>query len=201
MNTKSILCSLVLCLGFWTQTTAQATYTLAEASKVEVAGTSNISEWVVPVTAMTGEIVLSNGFTKRKGPKAGDAIEQAHLEFPVGEMKSGKGETMDDNIYEAFQKDKHPTIVFDLTQGAVVGASENKVNVRCQGTLTMAGQTHPVSLSLEGTRSDEGAYTFQGKHTLNMTQWKMVPPTAMFGAIEAGEEVTLSFTLKLVEKA
>lgn len=149
---------------------------------------------------MKGEVVLSEGFSKRKGPKVGDAIEQARLEFDVLAMKSGKGATMDDNIYEAFDAPNHPAIVFTLTQGKATSVSGMQVTVRCEGTLKMAGQSHPISLNLTGTQQEDGSYQFVGSHTLNMTQWGMEPPTAMFGAIEAGEEVTITFDLKLTEK-
>jgi hypothetical protein len=182
-------------LGLFAQ--AQVELRLAEGSNCDINGTSTISDWTVPVTKMKGSIIFSEGFAKRKGPKVGDAVQSARLEIPVADMKSARGETMDANIYKAFDEPKNPFVVFVLTEGKVSSVNAGQIGLRCTGDLTMAGTTKTVSLDLSGKQKEGGAYHFTATHVIDMTEYGMVPPTAMFGAIEAGKEVTLEFDLKL----
>ncbi|MEQ8807891.1 MAG: YceI family protein, partial [Imperialibacter sp.] len=67
--------------------------------------------------------------------------------------------------------------------------------VEAKGNLTIAGKTNAVTLPVAGKRDANGKYSFEGSYKLNMKDYDMEPPTAMFGQIVTGEEVEISVNL------
>ncbi|HEV8515870.1 MAG TPA: YceI family protein, partial [Cyclobacteriaceae bacterium] len=65
------------------------------------------------------------------------------------------------------------------------------------GNLTMAGETKPVTLEASGKLLPNGDIQIELSKTLNMTEYKMIPPTAMLGAIKVGEVVTVKLNIVL----
>jgi hypothetical protein len=47
------------------------------------------------------------------------------------------------------------------------------------------------------TVGTDGTIQFEGSKTINMTEFGMVPPTAMFGSLKTGEEITVNFKVTL----
>jgi polyisoprenoid-binding protein YceI len=102
---------------------------------------------------------------------------------------------MDNKTYDAFNHEKNPNILFTLTGKTITQA--NKMNV--SGKLTMAGITKEIELILNYKLLPGGDLQVSGSKKLNMTEYKMEPPTAMFGAIVVGEEVTVTFEIVLTQ--
>lgn len=189
---------LILALAFWglsLQANAQ-TYRLAEGSSCTVSGTSNISDWTATVNEMELQVVLADNFFNGDQVAQDGRITSAALTIPVKAIDGGKGETMNDNITEAFDEPSNPQIIFQLQNGKVISGNNEAFQLEIEGVLSMAGQNKTVKLSLNGTVNDE-QLQFTGSHTIDMTTFGMEPPTAMFGAIEAGAEVVINFNLNL----
>ena len=62
----------------------------------------------------------------------------------------------------------------------------------------MAGVTNPVTLRLTSSQNEEGAIVFSGTSDLNMRDYEMDPPSAMFGALLTKPEVQIAFNLVLM---
>jgi polyisoprenoid-binding protein YceI len=155
----------------------------AKTSKMTVSGSSTIHEWESEITKadFNGDVKVENQQLK---------IRSFEARIPVTSIKSTKGKTMDTKTYEAFKSEKFPTIIFSITN--------TKINANgtldAKGYLTMAGVTQPVELQQVNYKILPGGdvqITLSKK--INMTQWKMEPPTAMMGTIKVGEEVTVNF--------
>jgi polyisoprenoid-binding protein YceI len=108
----------------------------------------------------------------------------------VADIKSEKGGMMDDKTYEAFKSEQNPTITFKLTSGTVTGSS-----IKANGTLTMAGVTKPIVMTVATKVLADGSVHFSGSQAINMKDYKMVPPKAVMGTIKVGEKVTVLFEL------
>lgn len=166
---------------------AQATVQISnENTKVVVKGTSSVHDW---------ECVSEKANFSAEVEVADNALQNlTALSFNVEaeSLKSGKG-SMDKNVYSALKTKKNKEIVFHMT--SLEGIQGNEVTVN--GQLTIAGATKDVVLKATADVSGEEV-TFKGEYTLNMTQYEVEPPTAMFGAITTGEEVTIvyEFTAK-----
>lgn len=173
------------------------TYSLAEGSSCSINGTSNISDWTATVNELDLQVVIADNFFSRKGVKVDGRITSAALTIPVKSLDGGKGETMNDNIFEAFDASSNPQIIFQLQNGRILSGNAQSFTLEISGVLSMAGQQKEVSLKLMGEMGENRSLQFSGQHTLQMTAFGMAPPTAMFGAIEAGDEVVIDFNLKL----
>ena len=81
---------------------------------------------------------------------------------------------------------------------AACGCGES-FSVDAAGKLTVAGVTKDVAFPVEGKLVSDGKMTFAGAYKLNMTEYDMEPPSAMFGQIVTGEEVEIKFELVVIK--
>ena len=64
--------------------------------------------------------------------------------------------------------------------------------MQIKGKLTIAGASKTIPL--EATYSIEGeSVTFSGSIDILFSEYNVAPPTAVFGTIKTGDELTLSF--------
>jgi polyisoprenoid-binding protein YceI len=162
---------------------AQDTYNISKDSEMEVLGTSNIHDWEAEVKKIEGNIQMMD-----------DMVQSVSVSIPVKSLDSGKG-GMNSNMYKALKADKHENIMFELESAEMVsGDPASEMMLSAKGNLTIAGKTNPITMEVKATKSDSG-YTFTGKQVVNMTDYGVEPPTAMFGTIATGEEVTIEFNL------
>lgn len=158
--------------------------------KVTVQGTSSLHDWesnVEKLEANGSYVMADNALTD---------IKDVVVKIPVTSLKSTKGRMMDNKTYEAFDSKKNPTITFTLT-GKTINEANNTVNV--SGNLNMAGVTKAIDILLSYKVLPGGGLQVSGSKKINMTEFKMEPPTAMMGAIVVGDEVTVNFELVLTQ--
>ncbi|SHG58624.1 YceI-like domain-containing protein [Flavobacterium fluvii] len=161
---------------------AQNASVISQNSSFIVHGTSTIHEWDMKTTKFNGELGLN----------AAKQINAASIKVEVKSLKSGK-DGMDDKAYEAFDIKKNPYITFQLTEVSPVKLSEGDTEVTLTGNLTTAGTTRKVSFKTIAKITKSGDYQLKGSLPLKMTDFKMKPPTAMFGTIKSGDAVTIKF--------
>jgi polyisoprenoid-binding protein YceI len=115
-------------------------------------------------------------------------IKSVTFKVPVKSLKSGKGR-MDKNTYEALKADDHNSINFEST-------SIKKVNGKLYavGNLTIAGTTKSIEIPLDFNKSQQGI-SLAISYKINMLDYNVEPPTAMFGTITTGESVVVKINL------
>lgn len=175
---------------FLSYTSAQNNFEITS-SQMTVAGTSNVHEWESNVTKVNakGDIVLEASTLK--------TIKNLTVEIPVGAIKSSKGSMMDKKTWSALQKDAHPTITYTLTKVNSLIKNGDSYDIKTTGNLTMAGETRAIEMTVKGKVLSDGSLQFEGSKKLKMTDFKIDPPTALMGAMKTGDEVTISFNVKL----
>jgi polyisoprenoid-binding protein YceI len=99
---------------------------------------------------------------------------------------------MDNKTYEAFKSDKNPTITYKLSSLSASGA-----NLQATGSLTMAGSSQSIVMSISAKVLANGDVQLTGTQKLSMKDYKMEPPTAVMGTIKVGDEVIVNFDLVL----
>lgn len=169
--------------------------TVASASEMAISGTSTLHSWTCKVTEIKGTVSLDQKIIKKGEFKKGDKIEAVSVNVPVLSIKSERGETMEQKMYNALKYEANPEIIFMLTDNQVTTPGKDTFVLEAKGNLTIAGKTNPITLPVSGSRSAAGVYAFEGSYKLNMRDFEMEPPTAMFGQIVTGEEVEISFKL------
>jgi polyisoprenoid-binding protein YceI len=107
---------------------------------------------------------------------------------------------MDNNTYKALKTTTNKNISFVLTSGTVTQSDPSSYLVKVIGNLTIAGKTQKIDLA--ATAKYNGAdksFTINGSKKLKMTDYGVDPPTAMLGTIKTGNDITISFSSKIIK--
>ena len=183
-TTVSLITTLILSTALFAQT-----YTIVpEESEVIVWGTSNVHDWEAPAEEFTGSAVIEVAEDSLV------SISSLQFDVVVKEINSGKG-GMDKRIDDALKEKKHPNITFALTEVTEITPSSLIAN----GDLTIAGVTKNVQMEVAYELLPDGTIVFNGKQNIDMTEFNVEPPTAMFGTIEAGKMVDVEFKAKFAQ--
>lgn len=172
---------------------SQSGYTLDESSSMVIEGTSTIHDWEATVEEMDVNITLA---PEQLGKDAMvSPVESFSLTVPVESIESGKG-SMNRKIYGALKEDDHPQITFKMTSSELTGnGTPDAFTLNVTGDLTIAGTTKEVTFPVNATRVNENSFRFEGTYGLNMEDYEVDPPSAMFGTIKSGEEVDIIFNI------
>ncbi|WP_286761014.1 YceI family protein [Salegentibacter sp. UBA1130] len=155
-------------------------------SEIIVEGTSNIHDWEMKATSKQGGATITTEDGKLTG------ISKLQVSIPAESLESGKG-GMDKNAYKALNTDKYKNIEFKLDEVKKIEANgSNSYKVNGLATLKISGVSKQVPVEFTA-KLNGNKLEINGEESLNMTNYKIDPPTAMFGTITTGEEVTIKF--------
>ena len=154
---------------------AQDEYTLADSSKLTISGTSTVSDWDVVANSVAANLKYD-----------GVAPKQINLEVEVADIMSERGASMDKKMHDALKKEQHPKVTFKLTE------VKNKSTL--VGSLAIAGVEKTVEIPVKMESNSEGL-KISGKKKIVLKNYNIEPPSAMFGQIIVGDDVTVNFDL------
>jgi hypothetical protein len=173
---------------------------VTEDTKMTISGTSTIHDWTSDVTEVSGSMLLEGKMLDRGTLKKGDRVEKVDIIVPVKSIVSPRGATMDKKTYEALKSEQHPNIHFALSDNKINNVAGDTFTVTAKGDLTIAGITNSITMDVEGRNNGNGTFWFKGSKELNMKDYGMDPPTAMFGQIVTGEKVTIDFEVTFAQR-
>ncbi len=182
---KSILLTVIL-ITLSLQTNAQRNYTIAK-STFEVAGTSNVHDWVMKSTEGNGTVNLTVTDSKLSD------INSLTITLLAESIKSSKT-SMDDVAYETLDTKTNKNIKYVLK-------SANKVNESTWnliGTYTIAGISKDYKTVVNIT-GNNGNFILKGSNQITFADFGMSPPTAALGVVRAGKELTVIFNICISE--
>jgi polyisoprenoid-binding protein YceI len=84
-----------------------------------------------------------------------------------------------------------------------ISTDNNKFRNNLIGNLFAAGKSIPVSIPLDGVLSNINGnkrIDVSGEINLSMSDFNIVPPTAILGTLKTGDRITVSFTLQFLQK-
>ncbi len=178
-NYRNLLLLILSFFGSMSVVVGQATYTLAEGSRIWVEGTSTLRDWQAEVTNFSGTI----------NTNATGEITKVSLSMDVKTMEGGRGPDMNAKIYKALLAEEYPQMTFEGEE-----AASQQGDVGSMGVLSLAGMKKEIQVSAQGGVSS-GQLT--GKHSLKFSDFNIEPPSALFGQIVCHDEMTIMFDLKL----
>ena len=181
----------------------QVSYKLDEESTMTITGTSTLHDWTSKVNEITGDFVFKNDIKDKKLPKSGSIIEKIKVVIPVLSIESPRGATMDKKTYNALQSEEHPNLILEVKTDnieQIIDKSTEKFLLKVIGDLTLAGHTKEVRIDLEGQKLSSGQLKFLGAYPIDMVEYEIEPPSAMFGQIKTGKDVIIDFDLLFSEK-
>jgi len=166
---------------------------LAAESRVWFDGTSTVRSWSCKATQIDAAIDADAGAAAGvlKGQKAVKAVT---LTFPTAKLDCANG-TMNGHMMKALNGTTHPNITFALSGYDLSAAAPVKGTLN--GALTINGVTKPIAMPAEFSSAANGALHVVGKYSLTMTEWQVVPPKLMMGAMKVGPVIVVNFDLLL----
>lgn len=191
---KSAILLLVLIIPATINSYAQPVgYTLTDQSALTIRGTSTLHDWECTVDDFTAQAQIRGDATSGE-----TLVEQFSLVARVISIECGKG-AMNKKTYEALKEKTHPAISFTVTNASLAsGINKGEpFDLDVEGDLIIAGITRAVSFPVKGQLLDSKQYQFDGSYKLNMKDYEVDPPSAMFGTVRAGEEVEIIFSVTL----
>ncbi len=168
-------------------------------SVMTISGTSTLHDWTSEVDTIIGYVEVDKKMIDRGDPKRNDKIIAVHIEVPVKSIISPRGATMDKKTWNALKSEEHPKIIFDMKGGKITNINGSAFSVQAKGNLTIAGKTREVEFLVSGELTGPGKMKFTGSYKMNMRDYDVEPPSAMFGQIVTGEEVEVKFELVVVK--
>jgi hypothetical protein len=169
---------------------AQLKYESAGGVKIVIEGTSNIHDWDMKSDKgfCSGIFDVSN---------TGTLTGMSYLNFSVpAESLKSEHKAMDKNTYKALNTGKFNQINFTASSASIKPNGAGYI-LTAKGRLTISGVTKDVTLTANGVVNADKSITYTGTYQLKMTDYKVDPPTAMFGAIKTGDAIVVKFNLLL----
>lgn len=162
----------------------------AQGLNMSIKGTSTLHDWEMNSNEGQCEAVIA---------LHNDKVSFSDLSFtlPAKSLKSGHS-LMDKNTYKALDTDKNPNISFVLSTANVTPIDANTYSFKGVGKLTIAGTTKQTDLvaTVKYNAADK-SFTCTGTKKFKMTEYNVKPPTVMMGTIKTGDEIAISYNLKI----
>ena len=176
-----------------------ARVSVASTSKLWIEGTSNVHNWKCDATTLDASIDI-DAAVAQLSTAAPKMLKKVTVKVPVKSLKCGHGK-MDDNLYKALKADDNAEIRYVMASfEAIAGETKDEFTLRTVGKLTIAGTENAVTMNVAATRMTDGTIKATGTVPILMTAFGVKPPTAIFGTIRAGDEVTIKFELSVGPK-
>lgn len=180
------------------------------ASQLVLEGSSNVAGWRCRGTTLDARVEVAAALTAIN--HAIDRIEDGdiarwkgfpqptfQLRIPVSTLRCGN-RRMERDMYRALRSEAHPAIEFrfqELIGGVNHDIDGGSYHARVAGVLSLAGQTKKVAIDVEARRVSRDRFRLQATLPLRMTDFSITPPTALFGAVKARNELVVTFDLFL----
>jgi hypothetical protein len=177
-------------------------------SHVQIDGTSNLHDWSIKGTVIDGYIDVNEtcrfNLAMEKLPDVGKVKVslKTHVEIPVKSLKSGHS-GMDDNTYKALRSRQYPKIIYDMEKVSVKTLPKLP-NLTAEfdtvGRLSIAGVTRTLTIPVTVKALEDQQFEISGSTTMKMTDFGVTPPTAIFGLLRTGDQITIHFIWTLDRK-
>ena len=183
---------IIIMLFLWrSNVTAQTNYLLNNGYTVTIHGGSNLHDWDETIGKVSGTSNISwnsNGSFN---------ITAMKIEIDAHSIKSSEGGTMNNKTYKALKADDHTAITFTLTSPLQsIKATTAGENVTASGDLSIAGVTHQITIHAKVTASPGGNVDIDGSEPIKMSDYKIDPPTALFGVLKVSDDITIHFKIE-----
>lgn len=156
-------------------------------SSLVINGTSTLHDWDSKAEKTEAYILLNN---------TPNQIEKLYLDVVVESIANSKGSKMMDNLtHKALKSKDFPKISYSFLNAEVLQEVEDNRELELIGDLTIAGKKNRVAIKTQIIKTGS-EIILKGSHKLLMTDYGVEPPTALFGTVKTGDEITVEFLIK-----
>ena len=170
---------------------AQVKYHTKDDLNLLVSGTSTLHEW--DMKEAKGEVNAVFNFDA-KGAVTG--LSTLSFTAPAEGLKS-EHTAMDKNAYKALKTSANPNFSFVMSNSTITHTDANNFTVKAVGKLTLGGFTKDVELNAVCKINADKSISVSGSQKISMSDYKIEPPTFMFGAVKTGNDIVLKYSLTI----
>lgn len=155
--------------------------------KITVEGTATIyGHW-----ACEGQAIVKAIPGEALEPVSGfpGGVQKTLVSVTVHDIECGD-RTMNKHLRKALKEKDHPKIYFETDKYTLL---DNSSTVKSYGELTIAGVTRPVELNATLTALPQGGVRVVGKVDIKMPDYKVKPPSLLFGTLKVANDVSVKF--------
>lgn len=184
-------------------------YSLSENSSMALSGEASITEYRCVIQEMATEIRVGNFGAHHDDPRRAHDVH-VDLQIPVMQIECGK-KPMNQDLREALKADQYSYIQFKLLDAQraspVSLASLDSMqqvpwfDIEVTGEMSIAGVKRHIKVECEGKPVGQHKFRIRGAKKLNMRDFDITPPTAMFGLIKADDWLTVHFDVTVQRTA
>ncbi|HEX8255509.1 MAG TPA: YceI family protein [Thermoanaerobaculia bacterium] len=185
-------------------------------SKLVLQGSSNVAPWrcsgttldsqmeVAAPLARINDIIdrIEDGNIARLTPDTATFPQPSfRLNVPVTTLRCGNRQ-MERDMYKALRSDAFPSIDFrfqNLVGGITHDIDAGRYHATIAGVLSLAGARRNVTIEVEAQRIARDRFRLRATLPLRMTDFRITPPTALFGVVKAKDDLVVHFDLILQE--
>lgn len=183
--------------GFGEVVYSQITYIPDATSRLWIEGRSNINEFECQANQYFGEATLIDNGDQIQFQR--DEQEQVFLqvEIRVDGFECGRNR-MNKDLQEALKSSEFPEIKFMFGSAEIMempSDHDQAFELEVSGSLTVAGNTRVIRFNTKAYFLETHKVRAIGKTTIKMSDFDVVPPTALMGLIKADDELSVNFDL------
>jgi polyisoprenoid-binding protein YceI len=157
-------------------------------SSIKIAGTSSLHDWEMKVERVQSVQQIEINANEL-------IIHSVELKSPVKSITSDNS-MMDSKTFDALKGKQFPFVKFIATQSKLA-LEKGVFNGKIMGVLEIAGKTRQVEVPISGVMKSNNILELKGDYRIDMIQYGVEPPTAMFGTIKTGKDVLVSYSFEL----
>lgn len=191
------LISLFILQGVGDVAYSQITYTPDASSRLWIEGRSNISEFECQANQYFGEASLIDNDDPIEFKSEEQERVFLKVEIRVDGFECGKSR-MNKDLQEALKSSEFPEITFMFDSAEILempSENDQAFELEVRGALTVAGNSKDIRFNARAYFLEANKVRAIGKTTIKMSDFDVVPPTALLGLIKADDELSVNFDL------
>lgn len=187
-------------------------------SNLTLEGSSNVKDWRCNGTTLEARMEVAaplsqinniidrieDGDVARLDPHAASFPPPSfRLQVPIQSLRCGNRQ-MERDMFRALRAEENPVIEFEFRE--LAGGIEHDIDAgtygaTINGVLTLAGAQRNVKIRVEAVRVARDRFRLRATLPLRMTDFRITPPTALFGMVKAKNELEVQFELYLQSRS
>lgn len=160
-----------------------------------IEGSASVANYICRAKELSGNGTIENTRHPRQNVQ-GRGNVSVNVKIPVHSLECGKRK-MNSDMYEALKMEEHPYIRYKLLEAGGInaaGQAESEwMDIHTLGILEIAGVQDTAEVTIQGKLLSPRRFRVKGAKQLNMYEFDIIPPTALFGLIKADPALTVHF--------
>ncbi|MEQ1747300.1 MAG: YceI family protein [Saprospiraceae bacterium] len=172
-------------------------YSIVKPSRLYLRGTTNVNKF----TCECEDQFVLQELEITDDTDAGARFKNARLSMMTRKFNCRNGK-IDRDMQKALKAEEYPKIEIELletrqkTEG-LQNPESDWFDIEAKVNVTITGVTKEKQIKAKAKKLSTGQFALKGSEALNMSEFSIVPPTAMFGLIKVNDQITFHFDLTI----